>query len=85
MEFLKEELSLKADFNLEDAFAFFDLERRGRVTHYDLKDALNYLGLYPTYDDCMALVQKFDSNHDGVLDRAEFEKMFLPSDVVTAG
>ena len=56
MEFLKEELALKADFNIEDAFAYFDLGRRGRISHYDVKDVLNHLGVYPTLDDCLSLV-----------------------------
>ena len=72
VEFLKEELSLKADFNMEDAFAYFDLGRRGRISHYDIKDVMNHLGVYPTLDDCLSLVQKFDVNHDGVLDFSEF-------------
>ena len=56
VEFLKEELSLKADFNIEDAFTYFDLGRRGRISHYDVKDVMNHLGVYPTLDDCLALV-----------------------------
>ncbi len=44
VEFLKEELALKADFNLDDAFDFFDLDRRGRVSRYDLKDVITMLG-----------------------------------------
>ena len=84
VEFLKEELALKADFNIEDAFAYFDLGRRGRISHYDVKDVLNHLGVYPTLDDCFSLVQKFDVNHDGVLDISEFSRVFLPHDPVTS-
>lgn len=85
VEYLKEELSLKADFNLPDVFAFFDIGNRGYVTAHDLRDGLNFLGHYATYEDCLSLLQKFDSNHDGVLDSGELEKVFLPSDIVTAG
>lgn len=70
VEYLKEELALKADFNLHDAFNFFDLDRRGKVTHLDIKDVLTHLGAYSLSEECRTLVEKFDLNKDGVLDRA---------------
>lgn len=84
VEFLKEELALKADFNLGDAFNFFDLDRRGRITHLDIKDVLTHLGVYSLSEECKILVDKFDTNKDGVLDRVEFEQIFLPNDPVTS-
>ncbi len=36
-------------------------------------------------EECKQLIDRFDKNRDGELDRAEFEAMLLPTDPVTAG
>ena len=85
LEFLKEELALKADFNLEDAFDFFDLEKRGRLSHLDISDGLAQLAVYPLREECKMIVERYDINKDGMLDRSEFAEIFLPHDPITSG
>ena len=77
-------MAIKADFNLEDAFNFFDVDKRNILTAYDLKQALLDLKIYCTRDDIHTLISKYDEDRDGKLNRAEFGRMFSPSDPVSA-
>ena len=42
----KQELSLKSDFNLFDAFRLFDKYTMGHIYANDLEDGLNKIGVY---------------------------------------
>ena len=60
--------------NWRKAYQIFDKDRTGRVTEGCLKDALAELGLSKglSKSDTGRIMQYFDQNRDGVIDRREF-------------
>lgn len=58
---------IKADFNVEDAFIIFEVDRRGYLSDLDLKYGLNSLDIFPTQDEINLLVKRFNRNGDGFL------------------
>lgn len=77
-------MAIKADFNLHDAFDFFDIGKRGKINSYDLKEGFMVLRVYCPREDAMMLIQKFDEDKDGMLNRDEFRHLFTPSDPISA-
>lgn len=67
LENVKVDLALRRDFNLFDAFKFFDLEGNGSITKKDLKDGINEFGSFPTSDELYLVMRKFDRDGDGLL------------------
>lgn len=63
----KSDLSLRTDFNMEDAFRLFELDSRGFLTELDIKYGLNSLDVYPTSEEIHLLVKRYDLNNEGVL------------------
>jgi len=74
----KNQLALRSDFNLLDAFRFFDIDSRGYITKNELKEGFNYFGVFPTSDECYLIFRKFDTDNDGLLRYAEFSDIFNP-------
>jgi hypothetical protein len=58
---------IKADFNVDDAFSIFEVDRRGYLTDLDLKYGLNSLDIFPTQDEISLLIKRFNRNGNGVL------------------
>ena len=67
LEACKNELSLRSDFNLLDAFRFFDQQGKGYVTKTELKDGFNYFEIYPTNSEAYLIMRKYDRDNDGLL------------------
>jgi len=68
LERIKNELSLKSDFNMEDAFCIFELDGRGYISDLDLKYGLNnYLEVFPSIDELAILMKRYDTSKSGVL------------------
>ena len=47
LEGVKQILSLKTDFNLEDCYKLFDIEKKGSINLRELEETYNMLQLYP--------------------------------------
>jgi hypothetical protein len=47
LEGIKQVLSLKTDFNLEDSYKLFDIENKGTINFRELEEAYNHFSLYP--------------------------------------
>ena len=58
---------IKSDFNGEDAFSIFEVDRRGYLTDLDIKYGLNSLDIYPTQEEIALLVKRYESRGEGVL------------------
>jgi hypothetical protein len=58
---------IKSDFNTEDAFGIFEIDRRGYVTDLDLKYGLNSLDIYPTQEEIALLIKRYDTRGEGIL------------------
>lgn len=65
------------DEDLKGAFEMFELEKEGCLTPKGLQKTLNRLGDSTSYDDCVAMIQVFDMDRNGVLDYREFYRMMI--------
>lgn len=78
LDIVRQKLSLRADFNLEDAYRMFDNNTRGFITAKDMSDTLNFLDLHPSTEDLYTWFRRFDQNSDGRLTFRDFCCMFTP-------
>lgn len=67
LESLKQMLSLKTDFNLEDCQRIFDIEQKGFISMRQLEEAYNLMKLYPGCNDLALVMEKYDVDGDGKL------------------
>ena len=80
IERMKIDISIRNDFNVEDAFRIFEHNGRGFITEDDLKYGLNALDIYPTAGETHLLLKRFDLQKEGVLNYADFFDMVTPFD-----
>jgi len=78
LETYKNTLALKSDFNLLDAFRFFDTTEKGFITRGQLEDGLNEFGIYPTRTELYLLMRKYDIDGDSLMKYSEFCDMITP-------
>lgn len=50
LEMFRQDLSLRADFILMDAFKYFDFSCKNYLTQRDFEKTLNDLGIFPSFD-----------------------------------
>mmetsp|Transcript_31612 Transcript_31612/g.28759 ORF Transcript_31612/g.28759 Transcript_31612/m.28759 type:complete len:573 (-) Transcript_31612:843-2561(-) len=74
------ELALRTDFNLLDAFRFFDKDGKGSVTKTEFKLGCNEFGLFPTYDEIYLVMRKYGNEHDQLMRYNDFATMLTPKD-----
>ncbi|XP_064622719.1 uncharacterized protein LOC135484940 [Lineus longissimus] len=67
----EEEIEKKVD----NAFSACDVNGNGRISTGELKDAFHSVGYDPTRAEVRAMIQAFDLDRSGTLDRNEFKKM----------
>jgi len=67
VETAKEDLALRSDFNLFDAFRIFDRKGTGTVSAGQIEQGLNELGIFPSKDQLFLFVRKFDKDADAIL------------------
>ncbi len=67
IEKAKCDLIIKSDFNAEDAFGIFEIDRRGYITDLDFKYGLNSLDIYPNHKEIALLIKRYDSRGEGIL------------------
>ena len=80
LEAAKVALTMKADFNLHDAFVIFDDCRRGSITQADLRDGLAAIGVFPSADEIALFFERYDRNRNIRLNFSEFTQAFLSHD-----
>ena len=74
----KNELALRADFNIEDAFRIFQLRNRDYLTEADFDFGCKSLSI-PIEKDVISLIfKKYDLVNEGVLSFNSFFDMFVP-------
>ena len=69
-------MALAPDFNLYDAFSFFDTLDRGYVTAYDLEKGLNKLRVYSARDEADLIIRHFSKGLTRI-SFAEFCNIFV--------
>lgn len=68
LESVKNEISLKSDFNMEDVFSIFEKYEKNYISEFDLKEGFNrYLGIFPLLDDIALLYKRYDTEKNGAL------------------
>jgi Ca2+-binding EF-hand superfamily protein len=78
LENLKNEMALKSDFNLLDAFRFFDIQGKGYITRGELEDGMREFAVYPTTTELYLIMRKYDSDNDSLLKYTDFCEMATP-------
>lgn len=58
---------IKSDFNAEDAFSIFEIDRRGYITDLDIKYGLNSLDIFPTQEEIALMIKRYDNRNEGIL------------------
>jgi len=78
VEFAKQDLSLRNDFNPFDAYRFFDRKGKGLITVPEIEQGFADLGLHPSREDIFLFIRRFDKNGDGKLRFSDFGEGFVP-------
>jgi Ca2+-binding EF-hand superfamily protein len=71
-------MSLKADFNLVDAFKHFDKHGNGFIDSAQLRVGLHELGIRTTMEDTQMIVDRYDFDEKKKLFFANFIFAFTP-------
>ena len=80
IESIKQMLSLKTDFNLEDCFRLFDVRDHRSLNLRAVEETFTFFQIYPRREELQMLMLHFDKDADGELNWNEFSKIFLPRD-----
>ena len=76
----KQELALRYDFNLFDAFRVVDAGSNGFIYRFEMEDNLKRRGVYADRSQIEALYRRWDRNQDGKLTFSEFADVIQPLD-----
>ena len=79
LEEIKQDLSLRKDFNLFMLYETFDSMRLGYILIPDFQEVLYDLGIVPKISDLKLLFKRYDIDRDGKLDFNEFCSIFYPN------
>lgn len=64
--------------DLKAAFEMFEFQKgSGRITAKSLQRVLSRLGDMKSHDECVAMIQEFDTDGNGELDFYEFNQMMM--------
>ena len=74
----KNELALKHDFNLVDAFRLFDKNNLGVINLNDIEDTLGFFAFYAPRDEIYLLVKHFSNLQNSRLQFSDFSEIFSP-------
>jgi len=78
-------LALKHDFNLLDAFRFFDLQGKGYITRAELEDGMREFGVFPNSTELYLIMRKYDTDNDSLLKYTDFCDMITSKSIEYAG
>jgi len=67
VEFAKQDLALRSDFNLMDSFRLFDKKGKGLITVREFENVFHEFDLYPAKEDLYLLIKRLDKDGDGKL------------------
>jgi len=81
LEESKNQLAIKADFNLLDAFRYFDVKGKGYINRIDLESGLKRFGIYATNNEMYLFMRKYDSDNDSLLKYTDFCEAITPKAV----
>ena len=67
LEIVRENLAIKTDFNLMDAFRFFDSNGKGFITSSELDQTLRSFDIFANTTEIYLFMRRFDADGDGLL------------------
>ena len=67
IEHEKKNLAMKSDFNLFEAFRFFDADESEYITRSQLQSGLEALEIFPTKEQLYYITRKLDGDNDGLI------------------
>lgn len=67
VEFAKQDLALRNDFNPFDAFRFFDKKGKTHISVAEIEEGFAEFGIYPNREDIYLFIRRFDKQGDGRL------------------
>jgi len=78
VELAKQDLALRADYNVLDTFRLFDRKGKGMISPGEIEEAFNELGIFPNKEDLYLFIRRFDRDNDGRLRFTDFSDGFMP-------
>lgn len=78
VELIKQRLTRRPKFTARDAFDFLDVDGHGFVTLEGLKRIFQQNKYYPSDEDLIRLVYRFDKNKNGRISYQEFVDAIMP-------
>lgn len=75
---IRNNLAIKHDFNLIDAFRIFDSNDNGFITLMDIEQGLGRIGFRPTQDEIYLLVRHYSRLQDSRIRFSDFSEMLTP-------
>ena len=78
IEKAKIDLSLKSDFNVEDAFKIFEINNRKFISDADLIYGLNAFGIYPSKKDIQLIKKRLNVNKNKNILYSDFFDLIVP-------
>ncbi|EGR31118.1 hypothetical protein IMG5_117610 [Ichthyophthirius multifiliis] len=79
VEELKNQIALRSDFKIEDAFRIIDQKGNGYVSKLEFEVALNDIGIFPTKNELYLFFQRYDKDNDGLLQYSDFNDLITPA------
>jgi Ca2+-binding EF-hand superfamily protein len=67
VEFAKQDLALRNDFNPFDAFRYFDKKGKTFISVAEMEEGFSEIGIYPNKEDLYLFIRRFDKQGDGKL------------------
>ncbi|KAL3525765.1 hypothetical protein ACH5RR_014137 [Cinchona calisaya] len=78
LRLMKKEGDQDDDEDLKAAFEMFEFQKgSGRITAKSLQKVLSRLGDTKSYDDCVAMIEVYDTDGKGELDFQQFQQMMM--------
>ena len=65
---------------IRKAFSVFDVDGDENITSKELADVMRSFGLNPSEDELMDMINKFDTDGDGLISFPEFLEMMAPNE-----
>jgi len=79
LESTKNDLALRYDFNLYDAYRYFDIHGTGAyISSKQFEEGCADLKIFPTRDQVSLFFKRFDTDYDGLLRFSDFSKLMTP-------
>ena len=66
LEKIRDDLAVKTDFNLMDAFRFFDSNGKGFITSSELNESLQSFDIFSNPTEIYLIMRKYDADGDGL-------------------